>query len=132
MEVGIDDDAEFLAAPAQKYEKPVCFYGSSITQGGCASKPGNSYNAMLARWLDFPQVNLGFSGNGKGEDTMAEYIASLDMSAFVYDYDYNAPTTEHYEATHDRFYRIISKCSGSYRDRFIKNCGNARRNLSPP
>ena len=77
--------------------------------GGCASRPGMSYQAIVERRFDANYINLGFSGNGKGEDTMAEYIASLDMSAFVYDYDHNAPTAEHYEATHDRFYRIIRR-----------------------
>ena len=54
-------------------------------------------------------VNLGFSGNAKGEPKMAELIASLDMSVFVYDYDYNAPTAEHLAKTHEPFFKIIRK-----------------------
>jgi len=108
MEIGIDDDAEFHAPPKQKY-KPVCFYGSSITQGGCATKPGNSYNAFLARMLDFPQINLGFSGNGKGEQIVAEYITSLDLSVFVLDYDHNAPTLEHLKNTHKPFFDTVRR-----------------------
>ena len=46
---------------------PVVFYGTSITQGGCASRPGMSYQAILGRRLNLDHVNLGFSGNGKGE-----------------------------------------------------------------
>ena len=54
--------------------------------------------------------NLGFSGNARGEDAMYDYIASLSMSAFVYDYDYNAPSTEHLEKTHERgFLKIREK-----------------------
>jgi len=108
MEVGVDDNAGFFAPPKQKY-KPVCFYGSSITQGGCASKPGNSYNSMLARFLDFPQVNLGFSGSGRGEQVIAEYIASLELSAFVLDYDHNAPNIEHLKNTHKAFFDTVRK-----------------------
>ena len=52
---------------------------------------------------------MGFSGNGKGEPIMAEYIASLEMSAFVLDYDYNAPTVEHLAATHRPFYETVRK-----------------------
>ena len=106
MEIGIDDDAEIAAPPAYK-NKAVCFYGSSITQGGCASKPGNNYSAMLSRWLDFEQRNLGFSAGGKGEDLVARYISLLDLSAFVMDYDHNAPTAEHLKETHERFFKII-------------------------
>ena len=109
MEVGINDEAEFSAPPAQKYAKPVCYYGSSITQGGCASKPGNCYTNVLARWLDFPQVNLGFSGNAKGEQSMAEYIASLDIGVLVLDYDHNAYALGHLAKTHKPFFDTIRK-----------------------
>jgi len=106
MEIGIEDEAEISEAPEQKY-KAVAFYGSSITQGGCASTPGNNYTAMLARWFDFPQRNLGFSGSGKGEEIVARYISMLDLSAFVLDYDHNAPSIEHLENTHKKFFSII-------------------------
>jgi len=105
--VGIDEGASLSEAPDYKYECPVVYYGSSITQGGCASRPGMSYQAMLSRWLDCNHINLGFSGNAKGEPTMAEYMASLDMSVFVCDYDHNAPSVEHLAATHEPLYRAI-------------------------
>ena len=107
--IGFKEGSVLKAAPDYKYEKPIVYYGSSITQGGCASRPGMSYQAIIERKYDANYINLGFSGNGKGEDTMAEYIAGLDLSMFVYDYDHNAPTNEHYKATHDRFYKIIRK-----------------------
>lgn len=88
-------------------EKPIVFYGSSITQGGCASKAGSAYTTILCRRLDAPQINLGFSGNGKGEENIARYIATLPMSLFVLDYDHNAPTPEHLEKTHEPFFKII-------------------------
>ncbi len=86
---------------------PVVFYGSSITQGGCASRPGNSYQNILSRLLDFDYVNLGFSGAAKAEDAMINYIAGLEMSAFVYDYDHNAPTPEYLEQTHEKMFKRI-------------------------
>ena len=89
--------------------KPVVFYGSSITQGACAARPGNSYQAILSRKFGFDYINLGFSGNARAEDAMADYIASLDMSAFVYDYDHNSPSLEHFKSTHKRFLDIIRK-----------------------
>ncbi len=107
MEIGIDDDATLAAPPKYKIEKPVLFYGSSITQGGCASKPGNSHAAFLSRWLDFPQNNQGYSGSAKGEPLMARYFAILDLAALVLDYDHNAPNVEHLRDTHENFFRII-------------------------
>ncbi len=95
------------AAQKYDYDVPVVYYGSSITQGGCASRPGNSYQGHISRWLNSDHINLGFSGNAKGEDLMAEYIASLDMSVFVMDYDHNAPSVEHLLNTHERFFKII-------------------------
>ena len=52
-------------------------------------------------------LNLGFSGNAKGEDSITEYMANLDMSVFVLDYDHNAPSAEHLEATHEKVYKAI-------------------------
>ena len=52
-------------------------------------------------------VNLGFSGSAKGEPLMAETIAKMEMSAFVLDYDHNAPNPEHLQATHENFFKVI-------------------------
>ena len=105
--VGVAAKSRFEEAKKYANALPAVFYGSSITQGGCASRPGNSYQNFLSRSLDLDYINLGFSGNGKGEPEMAEYIAGLPMSVFVSDYDHNAPTVEHLRETHYRFYEII-------------------------
>lgn len=90
-----------------KHETPVVYYGSSITQGGCAARPGNTYQSVISRRIGCDFVNLGFSGNAKGERQIAEYISKLNMSVFVYDYDYNAPTPEHLLKTHKPMFDII-------------------------
>ena len=105
--IGLEKNAAVKKACPYKYDKPVVYYGSSITQGGCASRPGNSYQGFLSRWLDTDHINLGFSGNGKGEPQMAEFIAKHEMSAFVMDYDHNAPNVEHLKNTHENFFKII-------------------------
>lgn len=104
MYVGVQKDAEISHAPDYKLEKPVLFYGSSITHGASASRPGLIYENLLSRELDFNYINLGFGGGAKGEDAIAEYVASLDVSAFVFDYDHNAPTPEHLLETHERMF----------------------------
>ena len=105
--IGLDEDATLSAPSPYTYENPVVYYGSSITQGGCASRPGSAYQALLTRWLDCDHINLGFSGSARGEDAIVDYMATLDMSVFVCDYDHNAPTPEHLEKTHLPLYRKI-------------------------
>ncbi len=105
--IGIKEGSVLKEAPEYKHNIPVVYYGSSITQGGCASRPGMNYEAILSRNYDIDYINLGFAGSGRGEQIMADYIASLDMSVFVFDYDHNAPTIEHYEKTHEPFYKTV-------------------------
>ena len=105
--IGLHNGADIKAAKPYKTDKPIVYYGSSITQGGCASRPGMSYEAIVSREFDCDYINLGFSGNAKAEDEIADYIKNLDMSVFVYDYDHNAPTTEHLKKTHERMFGKI-------------------------
>ena len=104
--IGIDENSELLPPLPHKHGK-VVFYGSSITQGGCASRAGSSYDGMIEKFYDCEIYNLGFSGNAKGEPEMAEYIADLHPEIFVYDYDHNTPTLEHLKATHKPFFDIV-------------------------
>jgi predicted DNA binding CopG/RHH family protein len=105
--IGLKEGSVIESPSDYYYKKPIVFYGSSITHGASSSRPGNAYTAIISRRLCAEYINLGFSGNAKGEVAMAEHIASLDMTAFVLDYDHNAPTTEHLANTHERFFRIV-------------------------
>ncbi len=105
--IGIQEKAKLEEASPYKNIKPVVYYGSSITQGGCASRPGMSYESILSRKFNCDFINLGFSGSAKAEDEMIEYIKNLDMSLFVYDYDYNAPNAEHLEKTREKMFKAI-------------------------
>ena len=109
--VGLSQTAVVEAPTPYTITKPVVFYGSSITQGGCASRPGNCYQNPISRRLDMDYINLGFSGNARAEVEMAEYIKNLDMSAFVYDYDHNAKTLDYLAETHERMFRIIRQAN---------------------
>lgn len=93
-------------APGREYRsiQPVLYYGSSITQGACASRPGNNYPAVIARELNVDFLCLGFSGSAKAEKEMVDYLAELDASVFVCDYDHNAPNSAHLKKTYPYLY----------------------------
>src|SRR4051812_46604829 len=57
LAVGVDPGARFRPVLPRR-EKPVVFYGTSIMQGGCASRPGMAIPAILGRRLDLPTINL--------------------------------------------------------------------------
>lgn len=105
--IGVSNAATMEKPTPYKLDKPVVYYGSSITQGGCASRPGNAYEAIVTQELDVDHINLGFSGNARAEDEICDYICTLDMCAFVFDYDHNAPTLEHLQATHEKMFKKI-------------------------
>ena len=104
--IGLERGSAVAAAKALS-GPPIVYYGSSITQGGCASRPGNSYQAILHKDMDVDYLNLGFSGSALAEDVMMAYIAALPMRCFVYDYDHNAHDAEFLENTHYKGYRTV-------------------------
>lgn len=106
--IGIDADAEINAAPAYASDKPVVIYGTSITQGGCATRPGMAYPNIMSRSIPLQFVNLGFSGNGKGEAEVARTIAGIGNPAlFVLDYEANSGSVEQIAETLPPFIRIL-------------------------
>ena len=105
--IGLQEGASILPPKPYARPNPIVYYGSSITQGGCASRPGNCYQNIIARRFDTDYINLGFSGSARAEKEIAQYIAGLSMSVFVYDYDHNAPDPANLEATHERMYLSV-------------------------
>lgn len=85
--LGIQKDAKVDALGPRKsgIDKPVVFYGTSITHGGCCSRPGLAFPSIVGRDLDVPIVNLGFSGSGVMEYEMSEHLAAIDASCYVLD-----------------------------------------------
>ncbi|MBQ6184178.1 MAG: hypothetical protein IJK33_09870 [Clostridia bacterium] len=106
LDIGIPRGAH-IAKPAPRTFKPVAFYGSSITQGGCVSRPGSMYSNIICRALDCDNINMGYSGSAFGEQYVAEWIGERDISAFVMDYDYNSRSVEELDATHEPFYETV-------------------------
>jgi hypothetical protein len=83
LSIGVPEGAAFEGLPPRG--KPIVFYGTSITQGACASRPGMSSVAILGRRLDLPVVNLGFSGNGRMDAAVGDLLARADAACFVID-----------------------------------------------
>lgn len=108
VEIGVEESSTVL--PPKPYSAPgkLIFYGTSITQGGCATRPGMAYTNILSRWLNREVINLGFSANGLGEYEMAELIADIkDASLVVLDYEANSGTNGRLEASLACFIDII-------------------------
>jgi len=86
VEIGVPEGSAIRKAdPYPEGRKPIVFYGTSITQGGCASRTGMVHTAILGRRFHYPVINLGFSGNGRMEPEMADLLAELDPSVYVLD-----------------------------------------------
>ncbi len=108
VQIGIEKDALLSEANNHKNFGKIVVYGTSITQGGCVSRPGMSYTNLLSRKLDYEFINLGFSGNGLGEPIMAKFINDInDVKMIVLDYDANGGVTGHLEKYLNEFLDIL-------------------------
>ena len=105
--IGLQEDAALGEGKPYQPLAPFVIYGSSITQGGCCSRPGLCYSNILSRRLNLDHVNLGFSGSGKAEEAIVQYMSDMEMSAFICDYDHNAPNPEHLLKTHLHMYEVF-------------------------
>ncbi len=90
LEIGVEQSSTITLPQSNQLvksesKKPIVFYGTSITQGGCASRPGMAYPSILSRMLNRETINLGFSGNGRMDFAMAKAIAQIDCDAVVLD-----------------------------------------------
>lgn len=92
--IGLDEKSILSPPTPFIIDKKIVFYGTSITQGAFASRPGNSYVNMISRLLNVEVINLGFSGNGLGEKSIIDVISQIDkMGMLIIDYDANAGST---------------------------------------
>jgi hypothetical protein len=85
LEIGVDDTYDFAFVPAATRDKAVMIYGTSIAQGGCASRPGLAWPAIFGRKINEPVINLGFSGNGRLEQPITDIMAEQAAKLFILD-----------------------------------------------
>ncbi len=84
--IGINSNSEIRSPGESRLSgKPIIFYGTSITQGGCATRPGMAYTSIIERQLGREVINLGFSGNGRMEPELAELMSGIDAACYVID-----------------------------------------------
>lgn len=100
----VEDDCDVEMPTPYRNKRPVVFYGSSITEGGCPTRVGCNYVSILSNRLNIDIRNYGFSGNAMGDLNFADYIIAQNPCVIVYDYDHNAPSAEHLENTHKAFF----------------------------
>lgn len=83
VEIKVDEgaviDAGFigLISPDTK----IVTYGTSILQGGCASRTGMCATNIMSRELNCEVVNVGISGEGKMDFCMARALAQIEKPA---------------------------------------------------
>lgn len=105
--IGLQEGAVLEEGMPYQPLPPFVIYGSSITQGGCCSRPGLCYSNALSRRLNLDHINLGFSGSGRAEEVIVQYMSDMEMSAFICDYDHNAPNAAHLIQTHLHMYEVF-------------------------
>ncbi|MBE7061892.1 MAG: hypothetical protein E7382_05090 [Clostridiales bacterium] len=109
LSLGFSKGAKIEKGNSYKDIKPILYYGSSITQGGCAARADASYQAIISKWNNIDFINLGFSGSATAQPSVVEYMCGIDCSLFVMDYDYNAPNAEYLKKTHYPLYESFRK-----------------------
>lgn len=131
LEIGIPKDATISKGPARpkSKQKPIVFYGTSITHGASATRPGSCHVAILGRRFDRPVINLGFAGNGMMDLPLAPLFAEIDAEVFVFDCVPNCKPSV-VRARAEKFIRIYRKArpntpilmveDRTYADSFIK------------
>lgn len=133
MSIGIDSTASVFApsgalVPEYKVDKnsrndlPIVVYGTSVTQGGCATRPGMAYPSIISRITGIETVNLGFSGNGRMDANMADYIASIPARAYIIDCLANC----RYDQTRDSSSYFISTIALAHPDAPVYMVNNYR------
>lgn len=102
------DEESYIKKPNDSLTGKIVYYGTSITQGGCASRPGLTYTNILSRRLKTEIINFGFSGNAFGERLFAKIMSEIsDANMFVIDYEANGGTNGKLEATLEEFIKTI-------------------------
>lgn len=132
IEIGLDEGAAVFAPPSYASDKKVVIYGTSVTQGGCATRPGMAYPNILSRRIPLEFLNLGFSGNGKGEPEVAQVLSTIpDPACLIVDYEGNCVSTELFRQTLPQFISIYRTAHPLTPILVVSRIRYAREELTP-
>ncbi|MEF3304130.1 SGNH/GDSL hydrolase family protein [Paenibacillus sp. GYB003] len=132
VQIGIEPGSELKAPLPYRTGKKVVVYGTSITQGGCATRPGMAYTNILSRRIPLEFVNLGFSGNGRGEPEVARVLTEIANPALlVLDYEANAVDVELMRQTLPEFIRIYREAHPDVPILVVSKIQYARERFEP-
>lgn len=110
--IGLENRSTVLPPQPFKKKGRIIVYGTSITQGGCTSRPGMAYTNIISRKLGIEFINLGFSGSGKGEPEMAKLITHIENPiCYILDYEPNCMGLKYYRKTLPEFIKILRKAN---------------------
>ena len=110
LSVALEEDARLLPPSPLPVKKPIVIYGTSITQGGCASRPGSAFTNRLSRELQAEFLNFGFSGHGQNEPEIAELLAEIeDPAMYILDSEANSLSAEKVRERVPRFLDILRR-----------------------
>ncbi|MBR4994642.1 MAG: SGNH/GDSL hydrolase family protein [Alistipes sp.] len=101
LEIGVNEGCDFRFAPTSQ-EKPIVLYGTSIAQGGCASRPAMAWGSIIQRSIDMPLINFGFSGNGPMETEVLDFIVETDARLYILDCYPNMTNAEYAQKVYPR------------------------------
>ena len=109
LQIGVDSTAELTMPRVENPRKmgKIVIYGTSIQQGGCASRVGMVPSAMIQREYNLECVNLSTSGNARMDFYIAEALADIeDAICYVIDPVPNCTKDRCDTATYD-FIKIL-------------------------
>lgn len=110
LSIALDEGSEILPPTPLKIKKPIVIYGTSITQGGCASRPGTAFTNRLSRTFQAEFLNFGFSGNGQNDLPVAELLAAIkDPAMFIIDSEANSVSGKLVNERVPEFLNILRK-----------------------
>ena len=108
LSIGLEEGARLLPPEPLPVKRPVVIYGTSITQGGSATRPGSAFTNQLSRRLQVEFLNFGFSGNGQNEPETAELLAGIkDPAMFIIDSEANSVSAQLVLERVPRFLEIL-------------------------
>ena len=108
LSIALEEGAQLLPPTALAVKRPVVIYGTSITQGGCASRPGMAFTNILSRKLQAEFLNFGFSGNGVNDPETAELLSTIeDPALFIIDSEANSISAQLVKERVPRFLDIL-------------------------